>query len=168
MKSTYIIGAIIVVIVGIGAAVLLHKPASVTPLTAPSYANATTSAPAASAPSAAPAATPAPGAAVYVQATVAPAAPAPKSFTVNGNDETADVKTITVTKGTPVTITFGADAGTTYHGGLDFRSSVLNTGTIAPGSTKTISFTADKSFAFTPYWPSTNIAKPYTISVVVE
>ena len=94
--------------------------------------------------------------------------PAPQHFTVNGNDETADLKTITVPKGTPVSITFGADAGTTYHGGLDFRSSVVSTGTITPGSTKTVSFTATQSFAFTPYWPATNIAKPYTINVVVQ
>lgn len=95
-------------------------------------------------------------------------APSAQHFTVNGNDATADLKVITVAAGTPVTITFGADAGTTYHGGLDFRSSVLNTGTITPGSTKTVSFTATKSFSFTPYWPSTNIAKPYTIDIVVR
>ncbi len=94
--------------------------------------------------------------------------PAPQSFTVNGNDETADRKTITVPAGTEVTITFGADAGSTYHGGLDFRSSVVNTGTIAPGATKSVTFTADHSFSFTPYWPATNIAKPYTIDIVVE
>lgn len=96
------------------------------------------------------------------------AAPASESFTVNGNDQTADVTTITVKKGTIVHITFGADAGTTYHGGLDFRSSVISTGTIAPGSTKTVTFTANQSFSFTPYWPSTNIAKPYTIKIVVD
>ncbi|MGH7141294.1 MAG: hypothetical protein ACREGH_01505 [Minisyncoccia bacterium] len=95
-------------------------------------------------------------------------APAPRSFKVNGNDESADLTTITVPKGTPVTITFGADANGTYHGGLDFRSSVLNTGTIAPGSTKTVSFVANQSFSFTPYWPATNIAKPYKINIVVQ
>lgn len=94
--------------------------------------------------------------------------PAPQSFTVNGNDTSADLTTITVPEGTPVSITFGADVNGTYHGGLDFRSSVVNTGTIVPGSTKTVSFTARRSFSFTPYWPSTNIAKPYKINVVVE
>src|SRR6185437_794623 len=54
----------------------------------------------------------------------ASAAPTARSFTVNGNDETADLKIITVPAGTQVSITFGADAGSTYHGGLDFRSSV--------------------------------------------
>lgn len=102
------------------------------------------------------------------QAQAPAAAPAAKHFSVNGNDSTADLKTITVAKGTPVTITFGADASGTYHGGLDFRSSVVSTGTIAPGTTKTVSFTADHSFSFQPYWPATNIAKPYTIAVVVS
>lgn len=92
----------------------------------------------------------------------------PKSFTVNGNDNSADLTIITVAKGTPVTITFGADADGTYHGGLDFRSSVVSTGTIAPGSTKTVTFTAQQSFVFTPYWPATNIAKPYKINITVE
>jgi cytoskeletal protein RodZ len=94
-------------------------------------------------------------------------APAAQHFTVHGNDASADLTTITVKKGTPVSITFGADSGTTYHGGLDFRSSVLSTGTIAPGATKTVTFTADQSFAFTPYWPASNVAKPYKIAVVV-
>ena len=120
-------------------------------------------------PSSAPTATPAPGATPKTaQSPAANATPAPKSFTVNGNDSTADVEMIMVAKGTPVTITFGADAQGTYHGGLDFRSSVVSTGPIAPGSTKTVSFTANSSFSFTPYWPSTNIAKPYTIQVMVQ
>ena len=97
-----------------------------------------------------------------------PTAPAAQHFTVNGNDETADLKTITVPKGTPIRITFGADAGTTYHGGLDFRSTVVSTGAISPGSTKTVSFTVEQSFVFTPYWPATNVAEPYTISVIVQ
>lgn len=96
------------------------------------------------------------------------AAPAPQSFTVNGNDSSADLTSITVPKGTPVTITFAADAQGTYHGGLDFRSSVVNSGTIAPGTSKTVTFTVDQSFAFTPYWPSTNIAKPYKIMISVR
>lgn len=91
-----------------------------------------------------------------------------KSFTVNGNDTSADLTSITVAKGTPVIITFGADAQGTYHGGLDFRSSVVSTGPIASGSTKTVAFTAEQSFSFQPYWPTTNIAKPYTVNVTVR
>jgi len=159
MKSAYVIGLVVVLIL-IGGTVW--------------YVNSGTPAPTYQAPGAvndAPAQQQAPAqvtatTSATVQTSVT--APAPQSFAVNGNDETADVKTITVPAGTPVTITFGADAGTTYHGGLDFRSSVTNTGTIAPGSKKTVTFTATKSFSFTPYWPSTNIAKPYTIDIVVQ
>ena len=97
-----------------------------------------------------------------------PTSPAPQSFSVHGNDSTGDPTAITVNKGASVSITFTADAQGTYHGGLDFRSSVVSTGPIAPGSSKTVTFTANQSFAFTPYWPSTNIAKPYKITVTVQ
>lgn len=93
---------------------------------------------------------------------------ATQSFTVNGDDSSADLTTINVKKGMPVSITFNVKANTVYHGGLDFRSSQISTGTIAPGSSKTINFTATNSFTFTPYWPATNTAKPYTISVVIQ
>lgn len=91
-----------------------------------------------------------------------------QSFSVSGNDAAGSPTNIIVAKGTLVSITFTADAQGTYHGGLDFRSSVISTGPIAPGSSRTISFTAENSFSFTPYWPATNIAKPYTINVVVK
>lgn len=99
-----------------------------------------------------------------------PAAAAPKaqSFTLNADDTSTTLSSITVPKGTPVTITFNVNANTTYHGGLDFRSPNVNTGTITPGSSKTLTFTATSSFVFTPYWPSTNIQKPYTIAVNVQ
>ena len=100
--------------------------------------------------------------------TPAPFVPLSQSFKINGNDNSADLTNIMIPKGTPVAITFGVDSNNTYHGGLDFRSLVVNTGTIAPGSTKTINFVADQSFSFTPYWPSTNIAKPYTINITVR
>lgn len=95
-------------------------------------------------------------------------APKTVSFTVMGNDSMGSPTTIKVSKGDTVQITFQAQAEGTYHGGLDFRSSAINTGTIAPGSSKTITFTATDSFAFTPYWPATNIRKPYAINVTVE
>lgn len=98
----------------------------------------------------------------------APSAPAPKSFVVHANDNSADLTAISVAKGTPVRITFSVDAENTYHGGLDFRSSVVSTGTILPGSSKTISFTASASFSFTPYWPATDIQKPYAIKIAVQ
>ncbi len=94
--------------------------------------------------------------------------PTSASFTVNANDDFADLTHITVSKGTLVELTFNVEANTTYHGGLEFRSSSLNTDTIPPGGSKTITFTAQNSITFTPYWPSTNIAKPYQIVVTVQ
>lgn len=90
------------------------------------------------------------------------------NVTVAGNDSTGSPTTITVNKGDTVQITFHVQTEGTYYGGLDFRSSVIDTGTIIPGSSKTVTFTATNSFAFTPYWPATNVSKPYTIQVVVQ
>jgi len=97
-----------------------------------------------------------------------PNTPAPQNFTIHASDESADLTNITVPKGTPVTITFFVNTQGTYYGGLDFRSSVLNTGTIKVGESKTISFNANQSFSFTPYWPASNVAKPYKITIVAQ
>ncbi len=94
--------------------------------------------------------------------------PAQKNFTVNANDNSANLTTITASKGDIVSIKFNVAANETYHGGLDFRSPNLSTGTIVTGSSKTVSFTATNSFTFIPYWPATNIQKPYVIKVQVE
>lgn len=163
MKTAYWIGAVVIVLIVLG--LIVHSLGS--PKASTQTASSTESIQAATTTSSTTEGS-ATGNTSASSNTSAAAAPAPQHFTVNGNDATADLKTITVAAGTPVTITFGADAGTTYHGGLDFRSSVVNTGTITPGSTKTVSFTATHSFSFTPYWPATNIAKPYTIDVVVQ
>ncbi len=125
---------------------------------------------------------PSQGGTIVVQATsaqapvTAPAAksapvssmPAHKIFTVTANDNSATLTSISVNKGDAVSIKFSVDANDTYHGGLDFRSANFNTGTITPGSSKTIDFTATDSFVFTPYWPASNIQKPYTVKVNVQ
>lgn len=160
MRTSYIVGAIIVILIIGGIAYAVHGNSSMDDMSSQMASTTASSDDAAE--------SGAPVTITHSTTTTTTVAPAPKSFTVNGNDATADVKEITVAKGTPVTITFGADAGTTYHGGLDFRSSVVNTGTIVPGSTKTVTFTADHTFSFTPYWPATNIAKPYVITVTVH
>ncbi len=95
-------------------------------------------------------------------------APSTKSFTVTGSDNQADLTNITVNKGDMVMLTFKVDPNNTYHGGLDFRSSVVNSGTIAPGASKMVMFTAASSFSFIPYWPASNIRKPYTININVQ
>lgn len=94
--------------------------------------------------------------------------PAAQSFTIHADDAGADLTNLAVQQGTKVTITFAVSATGVYYGGLDFRSSVLNTGTIKPGESKTISFTADSSFTFTPYWPASNVKKPYLVAIQVK
>ncbi|MEO8066033.1 MAG: hypothetical protein ABI643_04295 [Candidatus Doudnabacteria bacterium] len=94
--------------------------------------------------------------------------PVIKTFSISADDSAATPGEITVAKGTIVEITFNVSASDVYYGGLDFRSAVVNSGTVNAGGSKTISFTADQSFAFTPYWPAQNIAKNYTIKVTVQ
>ncbi|MEJ0021417.1 MAG: hypothetical protein WDN47_02410 [Candidatus Doudnabacteria bacterium] len=94
--------------------------------------------------------------------------PSIKTFTISADDSNATPSVISVAAGTIVEITFNVSATNVYYGGLDFRSSVVNSGTVLAGQSKTISFTANQSFQFTPYWPASNVAKPYTISVTVQ
>lgn len=91
-----------------------------------------------------------------------------QSFELEADDSGASLTTIQVKKGTSVDITFKVKSAGVYYGGLDFRSSVVNSGTIKPGESKTISFTTEDSFDFVPFWPASNVRKPYTISIKVE
>jgi len=91
-----------------------------------------------------------------------------QSFTIAADDSGATPSQISVPAGTIVEITFNVASTNVYYGGLDFRSSVVNSGTVHSGESKTISFTATKSFAFTPYWPASQVAKNYTINVTVQ
>jgi hypothetical protein len=93
--------------------------------------------------------------------------PTIQSFIINADDAAATPSEITVTQGQIVQITFMVGTNT-YYGGLDFKSSVVNSGTVNAGSSKTISFKADQSFEFTPYWPASNTAKGYKIKVIVN
>lgn len=92
------------------------------------------------------------------------------SFTISANDNNADHEMITVKKGAKVSLTFAVQTNNVYHGGLQFKSTdpVLDSGPIAPGSSKTVTFTADKSFSFQPYWYASGVKKDYQIMVSVE
>lgn len=121
--------------------------------------------------------TPAPSEAPTPQPTPAPSPeptpqppplPPVESYTVTADDSSANPSTITVSKGATVNLTFQLKSTGVYFGGLDFRSSVINTGTINAGGSKTVTFTAQQSFNFTPYWPASNVAKGYTVSIVAQ
>ncbi len=67
-----------------------------------------------------------------------------------------------------INLTFNVKSTGVYYAGLDFRSSVVNTGTILAGDSKTVSFTASESFEFIPYWPGSGVRKGYTIKINVQ
>lgn len=93
--------------------------------------------------------------------------PTPVYATISTNDETASPQSISVAKGAIVHLTFSVLTQGTYYGGLSFESSVVNTGDINPGASKTVTFTANETFKFTPYWPSSHIQKGYYVTVNV-
>lgn len=99
---------------------------------------------------------------------VTSSAPNPVTVIILADDIHSDPQSITVAKDTEVTIIFRVDTKNVAYGGLDFRSLVLDTGTIASGDSKTVSFRAVGSFAFTPFLPSTQTAKGYSIDIIVE
>jgi hypothetical protein len=99
--------------------------------------------------------------------TTPPTPPTIQSFAIAADDNTATPSEISVAKDAIVQITFNVGSNV-YYGGLDFKSNVVNSGTIAANNSKTISFKATESFFFTPYWPASSIAKNYTIKVNVQ
>lgn len=92
------------------------------------------------------------------------------SFTITANDDSADHEAITVKKDAKVTLTFTVEKSGVYHGGLQFKSDdpQIDSGPIAPGDSKAVTFTADKSFSFTPYWYASGVKKNYMIDVTVQ
>lgn len=92
------------------------------------------------------------------------------SFMINANDSGADHETVSVKKGASVSIMFMVETSGTYHGGLQFVSTdpAIDSGPIAPGASKTVTFTANKSFSFQPYWYASQIKKDYLITVTVQ
>lgn len=102
----------------------------------------------------------------------APPPPAPttktESLSTTADDSVASPDTLTVNKGDTVNLTLNVKTTGVYYGGLDFRSSVFNSGTVLPGQNKTVSFTADQSFDIHCFWPSSNVEKAAVIHVVVK
>ncbi|TSC75726.1 MAG: hypothetical protein G01um101430_220 [Parcubacteria group bacterium Gr01-1014_30] len=90
------------------------------------------------------------------------------NFSLTADDNKATPSEFTVAVNSQVTITFNVSSQNVYYGGLDFRSQVINTGTISPGESKTITFTAQSSFEFIPYWPASGVRKGYEIRIIVN
>lgn len=115
---------------------------------------------------------PAPAAQATPNAAQTPASPEAgvSNFTIHAEDNEADKEVITVSKGSKVNLTFAVDDSGVYHGGLQFKSTdpAIDSGPIDPGKAKTVSFTADHSFSFTPYWYASQVKKDYQIQVQVQ
>lgn len=91
-----------------------------------------------------------------------------QSFIIEGDDSGLYPSEIKVKKGDGVEITFKVRSSGVYFGGLDFRGSpYFNTGTIKPGESKTIKFTASETFNFSSYWPASGVLKA-TGKVIVD
>ncbi len=83
-----------------------------------------------------------------------------KEFTIEADDDGLyPSETINVNKGDKVSIIFKVRKTGVYYGGLDFKSSVFNTGAVLPGQSTTVEFTAEDTFTFTSYWPKKNVKK---------
>ena len=88
------------------------------------------------------------------------AAPALKEFAISADDTKFDPSTVTVKKGDKVKVTFSFNDKKIYYGGLDIKSEYFTvTYRKSDLKTKTAEFTADKSFTFTSYWPSSGVKK---------
>lgn len=98
----------------------------------------------------------------------APTKPVTVVSTVRVNDEKVDISVIEANKGDTVRLTFIADPRNNYHNGLEFRSDVIDPVRVLNGQSMMITFVADESFTFTPYWPGFNSPLPYKIDVVVK
>lgn len=97
-----------------------------------------------------------------------PPPPPVESYTITADDSAATPNSITVSSGTKVNLTFKVKSENVYYGGLDFRSSVINTGPILPGGQKTVSFTADQSFTVNAFWPSSGVQKATNVRIIVQ
>jgi len=96
------------------------------------------------------------------------AASSVKEFTVMADDFSLNPGTITVSRGDKVKITFNVDKDKVYYGGLDFKGEpYFSTGKVAPGDSITVEFTADNSFDYKSYWPTTSRLKA-TGKIIVE
>lgn len=111
-------------------------------------------------PAPAPSPTPAP--------TPVPPPPPVESYSVSADDYSVIPGTISVKAGTKVNLTFNVKSTNVYYGGLEFRSSVVNTGAIPPGGSKTVAFTAQNTFEFAAYWPASNVDKGYRLLITVK
>lgn len=135
------------------------------PLPTPSV---TVSPPVSQSPSATPVAsrtpTPTPGTSPTPSASPSVSPRPEKTLKVEVTQDAAGLYESRTKKGTLVHFTISVTSDSVA---LEFKSGDITTGSIAPGSSKTLDFTIEKSMTFTPYVASTGKAGPYTIKIIV-
>jgi hypothetical protein len=97
-----------------------------------------------------------------------PPPPPTQNFLIQADDYMATPNQIHVSAGTLVSLVIKIKTDNVYYGGVEFKSSVVNTGAISPGGTKTVEFTANQSFELLPYWPASGVKKDYSIKINVH
>lgn len=100
--------------------------------------------------------------------TPAPRKPVTIVTNIHVSDEKTELNVIEANKGDDIRLTFIADPRNNYHNGLEFRSDVMDPVRLLNGQSMMITFVADESFTFTPYWPGFTTPLPYKIDVVVK
>ena len=92
-------------------------------------------------------------------------APTTQEFNIDADDygfymAGSKISSISVSKDNMVKITYQVRTSNVYYGGLDFRGDGWgDTGKVLPGGVKTVEFTAENTFDFSSYWPSTSKLK---------
>ncbi|MBI3032999.1 cupredoxin domain-containing protein [Candidatus Woesearchaeota archaeon] len=92
-----------------------------------------------------------------------------KEFVISADEKQFNPDSITVKKGSKVKINFNFNDDHIYFGGLDIKSEYFNLKYKKSDKikTKTVEFTAEKTFSYSGYWPATN-AKKASGKIVVE
>lgn len=87
--------------------------------------------------------------------------PQVKEFQISADEKRFSPATIQISEGDKVRITFNFNDEDIYYGGLDIRSNYFNVQyrKNEPQKSKTIEFTAEETFTYTGYWPSSNNRK---------
>ncbi len=69
------------------------------------------------------------------------------------------IENLLVSPNQEIEITFRVRESNVYYGGLDFRSTLFNTGKVEPGKETKVKFSTTQPFTITSYWPLSNVMK---------
>jgi len=93
--------------------------------------------------------------------------PRPQSVSVEADDLSFYPSTINTKKNQTTNLNLIVRTRNVYFSGLQFDSKHFATGSVLPGFSTTVRFTASEDFNITSYWPSTKVRKSI-LKVIVE